>query len=328
MVALDLKNPRWGRCMAGRVGFTKPEDPAFAKGGEDGSIVDVSTSTLTYQMVPLGGRRRAAVFATSDRPCQVVIEAPRVVEFGARTFRDADSGAVVSGISALDRFLQPLPANTRMEFDIVGIGVGKTEIVLESAGGGGLASMKASAKAESKVTISACRLKDLEFVNPYDDTNIRAAMARTKFTFKNIANVKLIDDPTIYLVESDIGLGNPIVLGRAFTEYSQQMSTVHDHIIRKTPPAARAASIVAIFGWDFEIVHQPLVGLQSGRFVFVDFEADPNDRNLTLEHEIGHAMGLGHTSILSIMNGEGISRVERFEADEIEKLNNLTQSGP
>jgi len=42
---------------------------------------------------------------------------------------------------------------------------------------------------------------------------------------------------------------------------------------------------------------------------------------MTLEHELGHAMGLGHTAIFSIMAGSGIEGIERFEEAHIEILN-------
>jgi hypothetical protein len=180
--------------------------------------------------------------------------------------------------------------------------------------------MRASVKSEVNVTISASRLSDLEFKNRFDETTIRATMARAKTTFKNTANVVLVVDPTIYPVESDINLGNPIVLGRQITEYDFETSTVFRHIVSKTPPAAKAAQLVAIFGWDFEIRNAPLVGVEIGRFCFVEFDPIERNRNITLEHEIGHGLGLAHTKVKSIMNAD-FTGVERFEADEIENLN-------
>jgi hypothetical protein len=307
--------------MAGEFGFHKGVDPAFPNFTEDGGILDLQTSILTFQMVPLLGRRMAIASGPIGQACQVVIDAPRVVEFGKRTFQSLGSSRTIVAPPTLDRFLQPLPAGLQMTFEISALAAGRTNILLESAGGGGLASLQVSVKSESKVTISACRLMDVETVNKFDDISIRATMARAKATFKNTANVLLVDDPTIYKVESDISLGNPVVLGQAFTEYDTKLSTVFRHIVSKTPPAAKAADLVAVFGWDFELTHQPLVGLNSGRFCFVEHDPVAHNRNMTLAHEVGHAMGLGHTKVRSIMNGDGFNGVERFEADEIEILN-------
>jgi len=306
--------------MADEFGFHKGDDPAFPNFEEDGGIID-ATGILTYQMVPMGGRRLGIVSGPTGRACQVVIDAPRTVQFGNRSFKRLGSSGPVVAPPTSDRFIQPLPADLQMTFEMLPVFVGRTNILLEAAGGGSLASMRASVKSEVKVTISACRLADLEFVNKFDDVAIRAAVVRAKTTFKDTANVVLVDDPTIYGVECDISLGNPVVLGRQITEYNTELSTVFRHIVSKTPPAAKLAGIVAIFGWDFELTHQPLVGLNSGRFCFVEFDPVARNRNITLEHEIGHAMGLGHTKVRSIMNGEGFNGIERFEADDIEILN-------
>jgi hypothetical protein len=306
--------------MADAFGFHKGDDPTFPNFQEDGGIIDAA-GILTYQMVPMGGRRLGIVSGPTGRACQVVIDAPRNVQFGNRSFKRLDSSGPVVAPPTSDRFIQPLPADLQMTFEMVPVSVGHTDILLESAGGGTLASMRVAVKSEVKVTISACRLMDLRFVNKFDEATIRATMAGAKTTFKNTANVVLHDDPTIYAIEADIDLGNPVVLGRKITEYNTELSTVFRHIVSKTPPSAKVAQFVAVFGWDFEIVNEPLVGVQIGRFLFVEFDPDARSRNMTLEHEIGHGMGLQHRKVRSIMNEDGFNGIERFEAVDIETLN-------
>ncbi|MEZ5805294.1 MAG: hypothetical protein R3E51_17970 [Rhizobiaceae bacterium] len=307
--------------MADFHGFRKPVDPAFEKfDREDGGIVEFTNSALIYQMLPVGGLRMISATSPADLACVVEIAKP-LAEFGRRTFTSTVSPAPFVPPPTPDRFRQALPAGMHMVFEVRGLAAGHTEIVLRAAGGGPLASMRLSVKSEVMVTMSACRLTDIVTENPFTENEIRACVARAKEIYRNTANVTLIDDPTIYHVESDIELGNPIVLGKQITEYSSEDSTVLRHIRAKVPPAARAARFVCIFGWDFEITHAPLVGVQIGQLCFVEWNTSDRSRAMTLEHELGHAMGLGHTAVFSIMAGSGIEGIERFEEAHIEILN-------
>jgi hypothetical protein len=141
--------------MADPFGFFKGDDPTFPNFQEDGGIIDVN-GLLTFQMVPMGGRRLGIVSGPPGKPSQVVIDAPRTVQFGKRSFKRRNSSGPVVAPPTSDRFLQPLPADLQMTFEMLPVSVGRTEIRLESSGGGGLASMQASVKSEVNVTISAC----------------------------------------------------------------------------------------------------------------------------------------------------------------------------
>lgn len=303
------------------IGFFKPNDPAFGT-DEDGSIITLTPSgNLIFQMVPMDGRRVASVHSPEQQDCRVIIESPQVVEFSNRVIQSRTSSGAAPPPIAQDRFVQPLPGGMRLVFDMKPLKVGQTQIVIETARGGNVGTLQVSVKNSRPVKVSACRLVDLEFTNPFDDLTIRATMARAIKVFKDCANVTLLYDSIVHRVECDIGLGNPIVLGRQVTEFNHEPSTVFKHIVRKTPAAAKNADVIVIFGWDFEIIHDPIVGLNSGKFCFVEFDTVAHNRNLTLEHEIGHALKLGHTTVKSIMNGAGFNGIERFESDQIETLN-------
>ena len=306
-------------------GFFKPYDPAF-NGLEDGGIVELESkerSSLVFQMVPSDGRRGVIANGPDGVDCRITVKSPQVVELSNRVFKRLESSGPVSAPISEDRFSQPVPAGMKLDFDLKGIAAGSTEVVIETARGGNAGVLKVSVKNERRVVVSACRLVDLEFKNPFDDQKIRESMARATKVYKNCANISLLNDGVVYPVECDVGLGNPIVLGRQLTEFNGESSTVAKHIKRKVPAAAKRADIVAIFGWDFEIVHSPIVGLNDGRFCFVEFDMVALNRNLTLQHEIGHALSLGHHKVLTIMNGDGFNGLERFEDFEIEKLNPL-----
>ena len=53
--------------MADPFGFFKGDDPAFPNFQEDGGIVDLS-GFLTFQMVPMGGRRLGIVSGPPGQP--------------------------------------------------------------------------------------------------------------------------------------------------------------------------------------------------------------------------------------------------------------------
>ncbi|CAN5183156.1 hypothetical protein BH11PSE4_BH11PSE4_26830 [soil metagenome] len=303
-----------------KFGFFKTNDPAFGS-DEDGAVMDLKSGNLIFQMVPMGGRRMASVMGPDGQDCRVIIESPQVVAFSDRVLGWIDKSGPVDTPISQDRFVQPLPAGARLVFDMKAVSSGRTDIVLETARGGNVGTLQVTVKNSRPVKVSACRLIDLEFSNPFDDLKIRATMARAIDVFRNCANVSLLYDSVVHRVECDIGLGNPIVLGRKLTEFNSELSTIFEHIVRKTPPAAKTADVIAIYGWDFELTNEPIAGLNSGKFCFVEFNMDASARSRTLEHEIGHALKLEHTQVKSIMNGDGFDRLERFEADQIEKLN-------
>lgn len=305
--------------MANGHGFWKPADPA-SNNDEDGGIIDISTGQLLYQMVPLRGRRRAFVWGPRGRDCTVVVKDPATAIMEKYEFRSADNSSTPLPPPVIDGRRQVLPAGIGMRFDINGAKAGKTEILLKD-GSATIAELRISVKPERAVSVSTCRISDIEFVSPYTEDMIRAAVARTTEVYKNTANVTLMFDPTIYQIECDVSIGNPTILGRQLTEYDNDGLPVAEYIKRRTPQAAKAANLVMVFGWTFVITHLPFVGVQLGRFCFLNFEPDARDRALTLEHEIGHALGLAHTAIKTIMNGDGVTNIERFEEDQIEALN-------
>src|SRR4051812_22651383 len=132
--------------MADRFGFHKPEDPAFPN-VEDGCFIDIDTSILSYQMVPTDGRRKISVPGLNGQDSQIVIEAPHVVRFGARTI-DPIAGGTGPTPSTLDQFVQSLPSGMRMVCDLEPLQPGQTNIVMKGPGGAPLASMRVSVKSE------------------------------------------------------------------------------------------------------------------------------------------------------------------------------------
>lgn len=304
--------------MADNHGFWKPADPA-SNNDEDGAIIEISTDQLVYQMVPLRGRRRAFVRGPRGRDCTVIVKDPAIASMETYEFVSADNASTPVPPPVIDGRRQALPAGIAMRFDIRGAKAGKTEILLKD-GSATMAELRVSVKPERVVTVSTSRISDIEFVSPYTEDMIRAAVARTTSVYKNTANVTLIFDPTIYQIECDVSIGNPVILGRQLTEYNYESLPVENYIKRNTPQAAKAANLVTVFGWTFAITHLPFDGLNQGRFCFLNHDSDARYRASVLEHEIGHALGLDHTAAKTIMHAN-TTYIERFEEDQIEALN-------
>lgn len=248
-----------------------------------------------YQMVPEGHERGWFEIQTRDEPRDVALDPPGIAKLTL--------GAPSAGVVAGNNFLAALRPHTKFAFKVFGIKPGNTTLLARDPQRNIVSRIHISVKRRLPVSYSACVLRDMfRSASPWNEHNIASVMQKVKETYLDQANIWLERQPAqIFDVNLyDMDLGNPILFDGPLDVPANQ---TYQEIVRRTPQEATQARVILYFCWDVAGVDQQAAGVTDvvgGRICFVE-RSDENYSIITAAHEIGHALGLDHVHIDTLM---------------------------
>jgi hypothetical protein len=260
-----------------------------------------------YQMVPSGGELRF------------------LGAFGGEggTITNSDSSIVrmerfTSSIPLATATIEKaiLPPKAEVEFALNGVKPGRVTIALRNTAGKLEDELTISVKAPRSVTLSIAILKDIRRQAGFDADIIRSLLSGVFKTYKQQVNIDLSINhgPEELLVEKD--LKDPM-----FPEIVETALAIHD----ATPRIWFLSTLIVYCTWNIQTLSgkDDLAGLNVGKKVFVENNPNPTLTRVTFAHEIGHGLGLDHTTdreaVMNPFVGGAHTRFRQFEIDQMNK---------
>jgi hypothetical protein len=201
----------------------------------------------------------------------------------------------------------------RITFEIFGERKGNTTLFLVDSRGKSFATLLVSVKEKIPKRVALCLLSDRRRNCPFTEAEVPIFFTRTAQTFKQQANIELTQVGGIFNVNVSDDLGDPIVADKPSTRSA---------ILRATPQQAILANFVVYYSWDItSLTRRAIVGLNQGFDCYVEKQADPFENGITTAHEIGHGLGLSHSSAKTLMAGDGNARSSLLQQFEIDMIN-------
>jgi hypothetical protein len=268
-------------------------------------------------MVPVRERRGALSVISEAEEIEVAFDTPDIAKFGNKSFNPP------SPLPFSDDFVRIQP-NSEVKFELVGEKAGNTTLVIKNRQGKALTGLLVSVKSQINKTYALCRLSDMRRPCPWPASDIRPMMQRVERTFLQQANVKLSEKPSqIFDVNvNDRDLGDPLIPERIIRPANTTLS--HFILFTRSPTDAILVDFTIFFTWNLRQTKRNIVGQNFGQACFVEFLTSPFENGLTTAHELGHGLGLNHTSAHTLMAGDGESRSSSLQQFEIDTINQST----
>lgn len=270
-----------------------------------------------YQMVPVGESRRGFSITSDNEEVEAAFEPSGIAKFSTRSFQPP------SPLPFGDDFTRLAPKTT-VKFEIFGIKAGNTTLTVKNSQGKALGTLLVSVKKQVSKTYALCRLSDMRRTCPWPIATLRPMMQRVEKTFLQQANIKLTEkNAQIYEVNvNDRDLGDPLIPERIIQPENVRLE--HYILFKRSPTAAILVDFTVFFAWDLKApsAKVEIVGQNFGQACFVEFNSgDPVDNGMVTAHEIGHGLGLLHSSANTLMAGDGNRRSSRLQQFEIDMIN-------
>jgi hypothetical protein len=263
----------------------------------------------SYQMVPVAATREMAV-VTDAEECTIVIDPPNVARMEKFVFPKPL-------LDVPREFMAKVSPNNTLSFNIFGMKNGNTNLFLLNSQGVATSVMRISVKERLQKTFAVARLSDIRHLCPFLPEEVPVMLQRVKATFLQQANIELSQRGGQFEVTVERNLGNPLILDTPTRDN-------FNAIIAATPQAALVPNFCVYLCWDLRsnlfasIVGQTFLGFAC----FCEQQNNPFENAITVAHELGHALGLGHTGAKSMMAGDGNARSSHLQQFEIDTINN------
>ena len=280
---------------------------SFSKDGPLGEFDGFDPKTL-YQMVPERDKRELTISTQAN--CLLEVQVPGVstmanfISFSGPSF--PKPSLTTSSIS--------LPAKSKVQFSLMGVSVGHTELTITEAGTKVPQSLLISVKGRLQKKYSLCFLRDIRRATIRPKPEAQEMMDRVSRTYLQQTNVDLKLQPPLTDVVVTRDLGNPLFVGKA---------DVINAIISATPAAFFLGDVIVYCCWDVEDL-RPVndVGETRGKLSFIQDGGDPKFvAPLTFAHEVGHALGLDHNGNIKNLMFKSVdarsSKLSQFEIDTV-----------
>ena len=260
-----------------------------------------------YQMVPTGGELRF-LGASGAEGGTITNSDSSIVRMERFT------STIPLPTATIDKAI--LPPKAEVEFALNGVKPGRVTLALRNAAGKLEDELTISVKAPQPVTLSIGILKDIRRQAGFDAEMIRFLLSGVFKTYKQQVNIDISinNGPEELLVEKD--LKDPM-----FPENIETHNAIHD----ATPKIWFRSTLVVYCTWNVKTLSgkNDLAGVNIGKKVFVENNPNPILTRVTFAHEIGHGLGLDHTTDReAVMNPfvEGAhTRFRQFEIDHMNK---------
>jgi hypothetical protein len=287
----------------------------FSKDGPLGDFDGFDSKTI-YQMVPERDRRDLTISTLKDISLEIsdpsVATMANFIRFSGPSF--STPSLTTSSIS--------LPAKSRVQFSLIGVSVGHTELLISEADTGVPQSLLISVKRKVARKYALCFLRDIRRATIRPKTEAQGMMDKVRTTYLQQTNVDLQLLPPHTDVVVTKNLGNPLFVGN---------SGLVRAIIDATPAALFMADVIVYCCWDVEDrrpVKDKADGVTSGKLSFVQDGGDPQFIvPLIFAHEVGHALGLDHTgnkNNLMFPSADRSSKLGQFEIDTVNTSGTVT----
>jgi hypothetical protein len=258
-----------------------------------------------YQMVPVGDVREMSV-VTEDDECTIVVDPPNIAKM-QRFFFDKPL------LDVPREFRARVTSRNRIRFQLFGQQKGNTTLFLVDRSGKAFATLLVSVKAAVAKSVAFCLLSDMKRNSPFSAVELPSILTAVQQTFKQQANIGFTQIGTVFPVNVTANLGNPLILDKP---------NIRSAILSATPQSAILANFVVYFTWDvFTLVGRQIVGVNFGFDCYAEQLGDPFQNAMTVAHELGHGLGLGHSSAKTMMAGDGNSRTSKLQQFEIDTIN-------